>query len=117
MPPYHDPQQNPNKPTGQPANTGIIKSKSILIIIFAILILMLTVVTTFMLWPGSISRQEAMETALEHVGGGRANTPERDFEAFRRVWSVEVFYDGFVYEVYVSRITGEIVRVELDRWD
>ena len=117
MSPYLDPQKNHNKPADQPANTRGIKNKSILIVALVILILILAAVMTFMLWPGNISRQEAMEIALEHVGGGRANTPERDFEAFRRVWSVEVFYDGFVHEVYVSRMTGEIVRVELDRWD
>ena len=91
------------------------KSKFMLKAVFAIPIL--AAITIFMMWPGSVSRQEAMEIALEHIGGGRANTPERDLEAFRRVWSVEVFYDGFVHEVYVSRMTGEVVRVEIGRWD
>lgn len=69
------------------------------------------------LWPSAISREEARIIALEYVGGGRANRPSRDFEALRRVWSVEVFYDNLVHEVYVNSRTGEVVRVEIDRWD
>ena len=114
---YNDPQQNPNKLTDQPAKTVRMKNKSVLIVVFVVLVLTFAAITTFMLLPSNISREEAAEIAIEHVGGGRATRPERDFEAFRRVWSVEVFYDGFVHEVYISKVTGDVVRVELDRWD
>ena len=70
-----------------------------------------------MMLPGNVSRQEAAQIAVAHVGGGTANRPDRDFERFQRVWSVEVFYDGLVYEVYVSMRTGEVVKQEIDRWD
>jgi hypothetical protein len=72
-----------------------------------------------MLWPANISRQEAQEIAVVHVGGSnsRANPASRDFERFQRVWSVEVFYDGLVHEVFVSMRTGEVVKMEIDRWD
>jgi len=110
-----DPQHNPNNkiselPTGK-------KSKRKLIIIPIALILV--AVATFMLWPANVSRQEAQEIAIAHVGGNnsRANPASRDFEGFQRVWSVEVFYNGLVHEVYVSMRTGEVVRVEIDRWD
>jgi len=91
------------------------KKKSIIIP----LVIILVAITAFMLWPSNISRQEAGEIAIAHVGGNnsRANPASRDFERFQRVWSVEVFYDGFVHEVYVSMRTGDVVRVEVDRWD
>jgi len=106
---HHDPQQNPNN------ITPIKKGKKKIIIVPVALILI--AVTTFMLFPANISRQEAQEIALAHVSGGTANRASRDFERFQRVWSVEVFYDGLVHEVYVSMRTGEVVRVEVDRWD
>ena len=107
-----DPQRNPNNkaaelPTGK-------KSKKELIIIP--LVLIFVVVATFMLLPANVSRQEAQEIAIAHVGGNnsRANRASRDFEQFQRVWSVEVFYDGLVHEVYVSMRTGEVIRMEID---
>ena len=106
---HHDPQQNPDNAT--PREKG--KKKIIIIPIALILI----AVATFMLWPANISRQGAGEIALAHVTGGTANRASRDFERFQRVWSVEVFHDGLVHEVYVSMRTGEVVRVEVDRWD
>jgi len=107
-----DPQRNPNNEVAElPAGK---KSKMKLIIIPLALILI--AVATFMLWPANISRQEAGEIAIAHVGGNnsRANRASRDFEQFQRVWSVEVFYDGLVHEVYVSMRTGEVIRMEID---
>jgi len=91
--------------------------KSKLKFILILIAVLVSAISTFMLWPASVSREEAREIALVYVGGDRANRASRDFEAFRRIWSVKVFYDGFVHEVYVSMRTGEIVRVEIDRLD
>ena len=63
----------------------------------------------------NISRQEAIQIAIEHIGGGSANRPDIDWEYFQRAWYVEVFYGGFVHSVYVSTRTGEVIRVEVDR--
>ena len=106
---HHDPQQNPNNVMTRK------KSKKKVLIVPIVLILI--AVATFMLFPANISRQEAQEIALAHVSGGTANRASRDFERFQRVWSVEVFYDGLVHEVYVSMRTGEVVKMEIDRWD
>jgi len=106
----YDPQRNPNKGNTKPSankRRGIITA----------IVLGLVGVTAFMTWPSNISRQEAAEIAVAHVGGGNADRPEIDFERFRRVWSVEVFYGGLVHEVYVSRITGDVVGIEVDIWD
>lgn len=109
----HDPQRNPyNDPPHTDKKKGL--SKNILIPILIVLALVIAV-SAFLLQPGDISRQEAIDIAIGEVGGGRANRPERDFEDFQRVWSVEVFHDNLVFEVYVSRFTGEVVRVEMDR--
>ena len=97
------------------ANAGSKRGMKRLIILLFVLALVL--IAAFFLWPSNISRQEALEIAIEYVGGGRANRPSRDFEAFRRVWSVEVFYDNLVHEVYVDSHTGDVIRVEIDRWD
>ena len=85
-------------------------------IIISILIIFVAI-TTFMLWPSNISRNDAQEIALAYIGGSYANPASRDFARFQRVWSVEVFYGGLVHEVYINMRTGDIVRVEVDRWD
>jgi len=69
---------------------------------------------TFLFWPANITNEQAVDIALEHVGGGVANRAEREFEGFRRVWSVEVFYDNMVHEVYIHINSGEILGVERD---
>ena len=77
-------------------------------------------VAALVLWmtlPSNVSRQAAVEIALAHVGGGVANPADRDFEQFQRVWSVEVFYNNLVHEVYVNMNTGSVIRVEIDAWD
>ena len=84
---------------------------------FIPMVVVVIAIVTFMLWPGNISRQEATDIAMAYVGGGTVNRPDRDFERFQRVWYVEVFYDGLIHEVYISRMTGAVVRVEIDRWD
>ncbi|MCL2853644.1 MAG: PepSY domain-containing protein [Defluviitaleaceae bacterium] len=84
---------------------------------YIIILGVLVVAAAFMFWPSNISRREAQELAVAHVGGGHANPAERDFERLQRAWSVEVFYSGLVHEVYVNSRTGAIIRVEVDRWD
>ena len=112
----NDPQQNPNSQHATPAYP---KRKGILKIVFipvAVVLALVIAVTAFMLWPGYFSRQDAVDIAIEHIGGGNAYWPEWDFEHFQRVWSVEVFFDGLVHEVYINRFTGEVIRVEIDGW-
>jgi len=87
--------------------------KKIIIGMIAIGILIAGLIT-FMLWPANITNEQAVEIALEYVGGGVANRAEREFENFRRVWSVEVFYDNRVHEVYVQINSGEVLWVERD---
>ena len=86
---------------------------------FAIAILGLIAVIVFFNQPfgANISRQQAVELAIQHIGGGTANRPDIDWERFQRAWYVEVFYGSLVHSVYVSTRTGEVIRVEVDRWD
>ena len=63
----------------------------------------------------SITAHEAAEIALSHVGGGVAATPELDWEVWRWLWWVEVWYGNLVYEIYIHPNTGEIIRVEINR--
>jgi len=108
---HYDPQPGPNKDTAIPSKSRWRKK-------FIIpLVMVLVAIAAFMLWPSNISRTDAQNIAITHVGGGTANRAGFDFEGLQRVWSVEVFYDGLVHEVYVSRRTGDVVRVEVDRWD
>ena len=93
------------------------KGRKKLVLILIPLALLLVVIAAFMLWPANVSRDEAQQIAITHVGGGTANQASRDFERFQRVWSVEVFHGGLVHEVFVSMRTGEVVAVEIDRWD
>ena len=102
---------NPNNPNKK-------SRKGLIVILLALFLIIATAVTIFMFLPANISRQEAQEIAIAHVGGGISNRPERDFERFQRVWYVEVFRDDWVmYEVYVSMRTGEIVKAEIGTWD
>jgi len=99
-----------------------------LILIAVIVVAVLGVsLAAFGFWPGNVTREQAREVvfAYEFEGarlgdGAVSRRPGRDllFEnGLRRAWSVEVYYAGFVYEVYVSRFSGEVLRVEVDRWD
>ena len=99
---HHDPQLNPNK-------RG---SKKLLLVAVAIALVFAVGATAFMFWPSNISRQEASEIAIAHVGGGTATRPDRDFERFQRAWYVEVFYSGLVHEIYVSMSTGDVISHE-----
>jgi len=107
----YDLQHKPN--SASPAEVRKNRKKLIIIPI----VIIFAFVAGFMLWPSHISRQEAQEIAVSHVGGGAANRAERDFERFQRTWYVEVFHNGLIHEVYVSMRTGEIIRMEVDRWD
>jgi len=88
------------------------KGRKKLIIIPVVLILI--AIGIFMFWPANISRQEAQEIAISHVGGGTASRAERDFERLQRAWYVEVFHIGVVHEVYINMRTGDVIRVEVD---
>ena len=108
--------QNSNNGTGiASVNTG--SYRRIKRLTFILFVVTFALLAAFFLLPSNISREEALEIAIDYVGGGRANRPSRDFEAFRRVWSIEVFYGNLVHEVYVNSRTGDVVRVEIDRWD
>jgi len=109
----YDPQHNPSKDAAELS----MRKKGRKKLIFIPLVMILVVAAAFMLWPANVSRHEAQEIAITHVGGGITNRAGRDFERFQRVWSVEVFYSDLVHEVYVSMRTGEVVAVEVDRWD
>jgi len=109
----YDSQHNPNKDIAEPP----MRKKGRKKFIFLPLVLILVTVAMFILWPANVPRHEAQEIAITHVGGGVANRASRDFERFQRVWSVEVFYNSLVHEVYVSMRTGEVVAVEIDRWN
>ncbi|MCL1996122.1 MAG: hypothetical protein FWG63_07955 [Defluviitaleaceae bacterium] len=98
-------------------NTGNPKRGKKIVIILVTLVLILVAGVAFMVWPGNISRAQAQEIAVAHVGGGVAGWPDWDFEHFQRVWYVEVFYQNLVHSVYVNRSTGQVVRVEIDFWD
>jgi uncharacterized membrane protein YkoI len=91
------------------------KKRKLLIIVPIVIIIMC--LSAFVLRPGNVSRQEAVEIALSQVGGGYANRPSRDFERFQRVWAVEIYYDGLVHEVFVSMSSGQVIKVEVDKWD
>jgi len=69
---------------------------------------------TFLFLPTDVNNAQAMEIAIEYVGGGVANRAEREFENFRRVWAVEVFHENLVHEVYVHVNSGEVLRVDRD---
>ena len=108
----YDPQRNPNKDIIAPS-----KRKGRMKLIIILLLAAFIAVVAFVMWPGNISHQKAQHIAIIYVGGGTANRADFDFEGFQRVWSVEVFYGGLIHEVYVSRRTGDVVRMEVDRWD
>ncbi|MCL1995119.1 MAG: PepSY domain-containing protein [Defluviitaleaceae bacterium] len=83
-----------------------------------LIILILIAGLLFVVWPGNISAEQAMEIAINHIGGADANWPHMVFENFQRAWYVEVFYgDGVyhiysIYGVYVNRNSGQVIRAE-----
>lgn len=97
-------------------NKNVPKKRKLLKILLPIIVLCgIAVVILFTVPIGAnISRQEASQIAVEHIGGGVAARPDIDWKGFQRAWYVEVFYDRVVYAVYVSTRTGEVIGV--DRW-
>jgi len=87
--------------------------KKVIISIMAVSILIIGLFT-FLFWPADITNEQAVEIAIEYIGGGVANRAEREFERFSRVWSVEVFYENMVHEVYIHVNSGEVLGVEPD---
>ena len=81
-----------------------------------VLAVMVTIFAVFVFWPGPVSRLQAQEIAVAHVGGGTATWASHDFEEFRRTWEVLVLHEGRVTAVYVSRFTGQVVYVEFAGW-
>jgi len=67
---------------------------------------------TYLFLSTDITNEQAVDIAVEHIGGGVANRAELEFENFRRVWSVEVFHENMVHEVYVHANSGEIFGIE-----
>ena len=107
----YDSQHNPDNIT-----TTAKKGRKKFIIIPIVLVIALVAATTFVLWPGNISREQAIEIAVAHVGGGTATWATHDFEEFRRTWEVPVLYDNLMIYVYVSRFTGQVVYMEFGGW-
>ncbi|MCL2354669.1 MAG: helix-turn-helix domain-containing protein [Oscillospiraceae bacterium] len=94
------------------------KFKMYLITISIIVAFIIIFVATTGIWTrfnANISREKAMDIAVSHAGGGRANTPELDWKIWRWLWYVEVVYDGLMHEIYINPNTGEVVRYEIDR--
>jgi len=63
----------------------------------------------------NVTRNEASQIAVEYVGGGTATTPELDWELWRWLWYVEVWYDGLIHEIYIHPNTGEVIRRSIER--
>jgi hypothetical protein len=80
--------------------------------LFLIALALILAFSTFWLWPGNISHQEATEIAQSHLGSSQSNYPRRVLRRFQRTWSVEVFHNGLIHEVYINVRTGEVVGVE-----
>ncbi|MCL2094632.1 PepSY domain-containing protein [Candidatus Saccharibacteria bacterium] len=89
------------------------KNKLILALLsLALAVIAIICAATAFFYPlaAKISADEARQIAIEHIGGDRANPPEIKLANWRRVWSVEVFQNGFIHEVRVSTHTGDIIE-------
>lgn len=63
----------------------------------------------------ALTRAEAEQVALKHVGGGEVIGSERDCERGRDVYEVEIHgKDGLIYEVSIAVDDGSIVDVDID---
>ncbi|WP_329008923.1 PepSY domain-containing protein [Micromonospora rifamycinica] len=65
----------------------------------------------------AVSRQRAGEIALAKVGGGQITEIEREQEAGRPVWSVEIVDGDTEHEVEVDRDSGAVVKSEQEKAD
>ncbi|ADC50303.1 MULTISPECIES: PepSY domain-containing protein [Alkalihalophilus] len=61
-----------------------------------------------------ITKEQAVKTALNHVGGGTIDEVELDREDGILVYEIEIEQDGQEVEVDVDAATGEIVSVDWD---
>ncbi|MEU1887531.1 PepSY domain-containing protein [Micromonospora rifamycinica] len=65
----------------------------------------------------AVSQQRAGEIALAKVGGGQITEIEREREAGRPVWSVEIVDGDTEHEVEVDRDSGAVVKSEQEKAD
>ncbi|KWV34042.1 PepSY domain-containing protein [Micromonospora rifamycinica] len=65
----------------------------------------------------AVSQQRAGEIALAKVGGGQITEIEREREAGRPVWSVEIVDGDTEHEVDVDRDSGAVVKSEQEKAD
>ncbi|MEU7616382.1 PepSY domain-containing protein [Micromonospora rifamycinica] len=65
----------------------------------------------------AVSQQRAGEIALAKVGGGQITEIEREQEAGRPVWSVEIVNGDTEHEVEVDRDSGSVVKSEQEKAD
>ncbi|WEG17591.1 PepSY domain-containing protein [Alkalihalophilus pseudofirmus] len=61
-----------------------------------------------------ITKEQAVETALNHVGGGTIDEVELDREDGILVYEIEIEQDGQEVDVDVDAATGEVVSVDWD---
>lgn len=62
-----------------------------------------------------ITKQQAIQIAIQAVGGGTATRIHRDDFRGRPTWQVAVENSPFEYEVDVDRQTGEVLRIQKHR--
>ena len=64
-------------------------------------------------WPENIaiSYEQAVEIALSYVSGNLIEV-DHDFEHGHTVWYVAIRADGFIHEIYVDVMSGEIIYHE-----
>ena len=70
---------------------------------------------------GTLTREEALAKALEHVKLTEDQLDflkkvELDFEHGRKVFEVEFYHDGFEYEFNIDAETGKVLKYKKD-WD
>lgn len=58
----------------------------------------------------AISRERAVQIAIERTGGGNVDEVENEFEHGRTAWKVRVIKNGIRYSVYIDKGTGDIIR-------
>lgn len=58
----------------------------------------------------TLSRDRAVEIALDRTGGGNVDEVENEVEHGRAAWKVRVVKDGIRYSVYIDKADGAIIR-------
>ena len=95
--------------------------KKLTVIILSLLLLLALSACSNNNFDSYISRENAIENALNHIGASRKDVfdLEADFDKDlnQPIWEVDFEHDGHEYSYDIDAVSGEVLKIEREAWD